>query len=81
LGGLDGFIFSIYFFWLPENFPDFLDCLSNYFDSFYYFLDYVSDFLWIFIFKKLNLDGFFEFFLNLMPELEVLEPGTGMGQI
>jgi hypothetical protein len=54
--------FSVYFFWLPENFPDFLDCLSDYF---YYFLDYVSsfsDFLWIFIFKKLNLDGFFEFF-------------------
>jgi hypothetical protein len=54
--------FSVYFFWLPENFPDFLDYLSDYFDSFYYFLDYVSsfsDFLWIFIFKKLNLDGFF----------------------
>jgi hypothetical protein len=24
--------FSVYFFWLPENFPDFLDFLSDNFD-------------------------------------------------
>lgn len=52
------FFFLYIIFWFPEKIPDFLDYISDYS---YYFLDYVSrfsDFLWIFIFKKLNLDGF-----------------------